>query len=79
MPPGVDRRAAARLGLVDPLFPDVSRDLERVFYLNFRVNSRAPLLLADDELPLAADGTLERYDTLDAGHFGGFLRATGFE
>jgi aspartokinase-like uncharacterized kinase len=36
MPPGIDRREAARLGLVDPAFPEVSHDLESVVYRNLR-------------------------------------------
>jgi aspartokinase-like uncharacterized kinase len=38
LPPGIDRRAAAALGLVDPLFPDVSRYLPRVVYVNLRAD-----------------------------------------
>jgi aspartokinase-like uncharacterized kinase len=45
LPPGTDRRAAADLGLVDPLFPAVSRGLERVLYWNLRVNQPEPFLL----------------------------------
>jgi 5-(aminomethyl)-3-furanmethanol phosphate kinase len=45
LPPGTDRRAAAGLGLVDPLFPEVSRGLRRVLYLNLRGNRPEPLLL----------------------------------
>jgi aspartokinase-like uncharacterized kinase len=46
VPPDVDRREAARLGLVDPLFPEASRDLERVFYIDIRKNPwiRRPLV-----------------------------------
>jgi aspartokinase-like uncharacterized kinase len=47
LPPGADRRAAAELGLVDPLFPDVSRGLERVWYLNLRDTRHEPLFLAE--------------------------------
>jgi aspartokinase-like uncharacterized kinase len=47
LPPGTDRRAAADLGLVDPLFPDVSRDLGRVLYVNLRENQPEPLLLPE--------------------------------
>jgi 5-(aminomethyl)-3-furanmethanol phosphate kinase len=36
IPPGINRREAARLGLVDPVFPEVSRDLERVVYRDLR-------------------------------------------
>jgi 5-(aminomethyl)-3-furanmethanol phosphate kinase len=36
LPPGADRRDAARLGLVDPAFPDESRRIGRVTYLNLR-------------------------------------------
>jgi aspartokinase-like uncharacterized kinase len=45
VPPGTDRRAAAALGLVDPLFPTASRSLERVLYANLRDDRREPLLL----------------------------------
>jgi aspartokinase-like uncharacterized kinase len=46
LPPGCSRREAARLGLVDPVFPDVSRSLERVLYLNFRTTPHVPIPLA---------------------------------
>jgi 5-(aminomethyl)-3-furanmethanol phosphate kinase len=36
LPAGTDRRLAARLGLVDPMFPIVARPLHRVEYLNLR-------------------------------------------
>ncbi len=36
LPPGADLLAAARLGLVDPLFPEISAGLERVLYVNLR-------------------------------------------
>lgn len=36
LPPGIDRREAARLGLVDPAFPAASRVLRDVVYLNLR-------------------------------------------
>jgi aspartokinase-like uncharacterized kinase len=36
LPPGVDRREAARLGLVDRAFPAVARGLRLVTYLNLR-------------------------------------------
>ncbi|HWE39206.1 MAG TPA: uridylate kinase [Isosphaeraceae bacterium] len=36
LPPGADRREAARLGLVDPAFPAVARGLRLVSYLNLR-------------------------------------------
>ena len=45
LPTGTDRRAAARLGLVDPCFPDAARRLIRVVYLNLRDNRRKPVLL----------------------------------
>jgi 5-(aminomethyl)-3-furanmethanol phosphate kinase len=35
-PPGIDRDGAARLGLVDPYFPEASRPLRRVTFLNLR-------------------------------------------
>jgi 5-(aminomethyl)-3-furanmethanol phosphate kinase len=46
LPPGVDRREAARLGLVDPVFPEVSRDLENVAYRNLRERSGVSIALA---------------------------------
>jgi aspartokinase-like uncharacterized kinase len=46
VPPGTDRAAAARLGLVDPAFPAVSAPIERVTYLNFRDPQAAPETLA---------------------------------
>src|SRR6478609_4760135 len=64
------------LALVDDvagLHDDVLAVRDQVFLFG------AGLFLADDELALAADGTFERNDTLDAGHLGGFLRAAGFE
>jgi aspartokinase-like uncharacterized kinase len=36
LPPRVDRDEAARLGLVDPAFPEISSRLARVFYVNLR-------------------------------------------
>ena len=36
LPPGTDLASAARLGLVDPLFPDVARGLGCVTYRNLR-------------------------------------------
>ncbi len=36
LPPGTDRASAARLGLVDPLFPVVARGLRCVTYRNLR-------------------------------------------
>jgi aspartokinase-like uncharacterized kinase len=42
---GTDRRAAAEVGLVDPLFPSISGSLGRVLYLNLRDDRRQPLLL----------------------------------
>jgi aspartokinase-like uncharacterized kinase len=36
LPHGTDRHAAARLGLVDPMFPQVSRPLKKVSYVNLR-------------------------------------------
>jgi len=44
-PPGTTRREAARIGLVDPHFPDASRELDRVFYVNYRGNPRVSLRL----------------------------------
>src|SRR5665213_800927 len=37
------------------------------------------LLVLDDELALAADGAFKGDDAVDARHFGGILRAAGFE
>ncbi len=42
LPPGTDRRAAARLGLVDPVFPAFSRGLPRVTYRNLRGPDEPP-------------------------------------
>jgi 5-(aminomethyl)-3-furanmethanol phosphate kinase len=39
LPPGATRRAAASLGLVDPIFPRAARILARVEYVNFRDSS----------------------------------------
>jgi 5-(aminomethyl)-3-furanmethanol phosphate kinase len=36
--PGTDRAEAARLGLVDPLFPEEASAIKRVIYINFREN-----------------------------------------
>ena len=41
LPPGTDRTSAARLGLVDPLFPLVARGLGCVTYRNLRDPSGA--------------------------------------
>ena len=46
MPPGVDRREAARLGLVDPAFPEVSGPLDRVTYVNYRATPRVSMSMA---------------------------------
>jgi aspartokinase-like uncharacterized kinase len=46
LPPGTNRSDAARLGLVDRLFPKVSRDLERVVYVNLRGDPGVSLALA---------------------------------
>jgi aspartokinase-like uncharacterized kinase len=45
LPPGAGRRAAAELGLVDRLFPEVSRNLQCVRYLNLRGDRGEGLLL----------------------------------
>lgn len=45
LPAGTTRRDAARLGLVDPLFPSVSRALRQVEYLNLREPASRPELL----------------------------------
>jgi len=45
LPPAASRRDAARLGLVDPMFPAVARSLPRVEYLNLREPSLDPCLL----------------------------------
>ena len=39
LPEGTDRESAARLGLVDPMFPRVARPLERVEWVSFREDS----------------------------------------
>jgi 5-(aminomethyl)-3-furanmethanol phosphate kinase len=41
LPEGADRHEAARLGLVDPLFPIVARSLARVEYVNLREHAAA--------------------------------------
>jgi aspartokinase-like uncharacterized kinase len=46
LPPATDRSKAARLGLVDGLFPDVCRELERVCYLDVRAATCTPRFLA---------------------------------
>jgi aspartokinase-like uncharacterized kinase len=46
LPSGCSRREAARLGLVDPVFPDVSRTLARVVYLDYRTTPHVPIPLA---------------------------------
>lgn len=38
LPEGATRRDAARLGLVDPMFPSVARSIPRVEYVNLRSN-----------------------------------------
>ncbi len=43
--PGTNRGDAARLGLVDPIFPVVARSLARVEYVNLREDAAAPQLL----------------------------------
>lgn len=45
LPPGTDRRVASRLGLVDPVFPEAARRLDRVLYLNLRESRADPTLL----------------------------------
>ena len=45
LPPGTDRASAARLGLVDPLFPLVAWGLGRVTYRNLRDPSGIATLL----------------------------------
>lgn len=47
-PVGSSRAAAARLGLVDPCFPEIARTIQRVSYINLR----DPLFAS---IPLAAD------------------------
>lgn len=42
---GIDRREAAQLGLVDPLFPHASRLVARVTYLNLRESPPNPIVL----------------------------------
>jgi aspartokinase-like uncharacterized kinase len=46
LPPGIDRREAARLGLVDPVFPAVARTLRRVVYLNLRATRHVSVPMA---------------------------------
>jgi aspartokinase-like uncharacterized kinase len=46
LPPGTDRQGAARLGLVDPAFPESARRLNRVAYLNLREPGAVPVLLS---------------------------------
>jgi 5-(aminomethyl)-3-furanmethanol phosphate kinase len=46
LPPGTDIAAAARLGLVDPLFPTVARGLRCVTYRNLRDPSGVAMRLA---------------------------------
>lgn len=46
LPVGTDRQHAARLGLVDPLFPIVARPLLRVEYLNLREPADQPRILS---------------------------------
>jgi aspartokinase-like uncharacterized kinase len=48
LPPDTDRREAARLGLVDPLFPEASRDLERVFSIDVRQKPWIPRPIVRD-------------------------------
>jgi aspartokinase-like uncharacterized kinase len=45
LPAGCDRREASRRGLVDPMFPEIARGLDRVLYLNCREVPRVPMLL----------------------------------
>ena len=45
LPAATVRLEAARLGLVDPMFPVVSRPLARVEYVNLREDAAAPQLL----------------------------------
>jgi aspartokinase-like uncharacterized kinase len=63
LPPDTDRREAARLGLVDPLFPETSRDLERVWYINVRTNPWIPRPLVRDgaERPRSESDRLDRF------------------
>ncbi len=53
LPKGTDRRAAARLGLVDPAFPAVSAPLRRVTYLNLRDPTARPVPLPLEINPAA--------------------------
>jgi len=46
LPPGIDRREAARLGLVDPVFPAVARTLLRVVYVNLRATRQVSVPMA---------------------------------
>jgi aspartokinase-like uncharacterized kinase len=45
LPRGATRRDASRLGLVDPLLPELSHALARVEYLNIRERSNVPVQL----------------------------------
>jgi aspartokinase-like uncharacterized kinase len=47
LPASTDRRAAARLGLVDPCFPEVAQNLGRIVYINLRSGTREPILLGN--------------------------------
>jgi aspartokinase-like uncharacterized kinase len=49
LPPGADRRDAARLGLVDPAFPDESQPIGRVTYLNLRDPAARPMTVLSAE------------------------------
>jgi aspartokinase-like uncharacterized kinase len=49
LPPGATREDAARLGRVDPLFPDLSNLIPHVEYLNLRDPSSGRLTLASEE------------------------------
>jgi aspartokinase-like uncharacterized kinase len=48
VPPGTTRTDAARLGLVDPAFPEIARPLASVVYLNLRDPGGMPIALADE-------------------------------
>ncbi len=46
LPPGTDRVAAARLGLVDPEFPRAAASILNVSYVNLRDPAAIPVALA---------------------------------
>jgi aspartokinase-like uncharacterized kinase len=63
LPPGTDRHTAARLGLVDPCFPEASRSLPRVVLIDLRAEGSVPFLL---ERKRGGPGRLRRLDGDDS-------------